>query len=469
MKMYVAGKWIETKKVIEVRHPYSGEVVDTVPSAGPEEVEAALASAERGAKVMAAMPAYKRHDILHKAAALLKERSEEFARLLCLEVGKPIREARGEAVKTADVLSLSAEEAIRLRGETMDMDASEGAEGKFGMTMRVPCGVVAAITPFNFPLNLICHKAGPALAAGNAVIAKPASDTPLSTLKLTEVLLEAGVPEEAINTLTGPGGSTGEQIVGDPRVRKVTFTGSHAVAVRLAQVAGVKKMSLELGSNAPVLIMADADLDLAVRSLASTGYANAGQVCISTQRVLVERPVYDEFLEGLKAAVEKIVVGDPRKEETMMGALIRESDAVRVENWIRNAVAGGARLTTGGERTGGVVTPAILADVDPKLEISCDELFGPAVGVTPVDGLDEGIALANDTRYGLAASIFTKDVTKAMRFMREIRSGNIHVNWGTQWRANMMPYGGLKDSGIGKEGPRYAVEEMTELKMIVIH
>ena len=469
MKMYIAGKWIETNKVIEVRHPYNQEVVDTVPWAGPTEVEAALASAERGAKAMAELPAHRRAEILRKTASLLEERAEEFARTLSLEVGKPIQEARGEVSRCITVLTLSAEEAGRLRGETMNMDAAVGGEGKFGMTLRVPCGVVAAITPFNFPLNLLSHKVGPALASGNAVIAKPASDTPLTALKLTELLLEAGLPPEGIQTITGPGSAIGEQLVSDHRVRKVTFTGSPEVARRLTMVAGIKKLSLELGSNSPVTVMADADLDLAVKALTATGYANAGQVCISTQRAMVERPVYEEFLERFRPSVESLVVGNPLDDMTQVGPLIREADAERVEKWIMDAVAGGARLVTGGSRQDGIVQPAIVGNVNPASKISCDELFGPAVAVSPVEDLDQAIAMSNDTRYGLSAGIFTKDIDNIRRFAREVHSGNIHVNWGTQWRVDMMPYGGLKDSGFGKEGPRYAVEEMTELKMVVIH
>jgi len=469
MKMYIAGKWIETDKVMEVSNPYTGEPVDTVPSAGPSEVEAAFASAERGAKVMADLPAHRRAEILRATAVLIREQSEELARLLTQEVGKPIRESRAEVQRAARVMDLSAEEAGRLYSEIIPLDADADGEGKFGFTLRVPCGVVAAIVPFNYPLNLLSHKIGPALAGGNAVIAKPASDTPLTALKLTGLLLASGLPPEAIQTITGPGSSVGEAIVADSRVRKVSFTGSRVVAERLARTAGVKKLSLELGSNSPVAILADADLDLAARVLTVTGYANAGQSCISTQRVLVEKPVYEEFLERFRPKVEALVVGDPLEETTQMGPLIREADAKRVEDWIREAISCGADLIVGGTRCGGIVNPTIMGSVNPSLKISCEELFGPAVAVTPVDDLNEAIALANRTRYGLSAGIFTRDLYKAKRFMREVRSGNIHINWGTQWRVDMMPYGGLKDSGIGKEGPRYAVEEMTELKMVIVH
>ena len=469
MKMYIAGEWIDTEKKIQVLNPYNEEVVDTVPNAAPQEVEKALASGARGAEVMAELPAYERFSILMKAAGLLKERQEEFARLISQESGKALWESRFEVVRAAETIELSAEEAKRIRGETIPLDAASGGKGKFGFTLRVPCGVVVAISPFNFPLNLLCHKVGPGLAAGNAVIAKPPSDTPLSGLRFTELLLEAGLPPEGIQCITGPGGSVGEQLCRDPRVRKISFTGSPRVGERICQVAGIKKVTMELGSNSPLIIMPDADLDLVAKATAATGYALAGQVCISTQRVLVNKGVYGDFLDALRPEVESIVTGDPLAETTKMGPMIREDDAIRVESWINEAVKGGARLVTGGVRQGNLVAPTVVADVDAKQKISCDELFGPAVAVSHFEDIDEAIALANDSKYGLSAGIFTRNLDWAMKFVREVHSGNLMVNWGPQWRVDLMPYGGLKQSGFGKEGPSYAVEEMTELKMVVFH
>jgi len=469
MKMYIAGEWIDTEEKIEVLNPYNGEVVDTVPNAAPQEVEKALASAARGAQVMAELPAYQRFTILMKAAGLLMERQEEFARLISQESGKALWESRLEVVRAAETIELSAEEAKRIRGETIPLDAASGGKGKFGFTLRVPCGVVVAISPFNFPLNLLCHKVGPGLAAGNAVIAKPPSDTPLSGLRFTELLLQAGLPSEGIQCITGPGGSVGEQLCKDPRVRKISFTGSPTVGERICQVAGIKKVTMELGSNSPLIIMEDADLEEVAKATAATGYALAGQVCISTQRVLVNQRVYGDFLDALKPEVEAIVTGNPLEESTRMGPMIRESDAVRVESWINEAVKGGAKLLTGGGRQGNLVAPTVVADVDAKERISCDELFGPAVAVTPFDDIDQAIAMANDSKYGLSAGIFTRNLDWAMKFVREVHSGNLMVNWGPQWRVDLMPYGGLKQSGFGKEGPKYAVEEMTEQKMVVFH
>ncbi|MBI4337777.1 MAG: aldehyde dehydrogenase family protein [Chloroflexi bacterium] len=469
MKMFIGGKWVDKPQRIPVVYAYNGEVVDTVPKADAQDVETALAAAVRGAKAMAAMPAYQRYAVLKKAADLLEARAEEFARTITMEEGKVIAESRGEVQRAVQTLTLSAEEAKRLYGETVPLDAAPSTSRQFGFTIRVPCGVVLAISPFNFPLNLAMHKVGPALAAGNAVIIKPASDTPLSALKLTEVLLEAGVPPEGIQCITGPGGTVGDALCRDSRVRKITFTGSRDVGEHICKTAGIKKVTMELGSNSPLIVMPDADLEKVAAATAATGYANAGQVCISTQRVLADRKVYADFLNVLKPKVEAITTGDPLDEKVRMGPMVRERDAVRVNEWIKEAAGAGARIVTGGGRQGAVHQPTIVADVKPEMRISRDELFGPAVAVTPVSSIDEAIAVANDTKYGLSAAIFTQNLEWAMRFAREVQSGNLHVNFGPQWRADLMPYGGLKESGFGKEGPRYAVQEMTELKMVVFH
>jgi len=469
MRMYVAGQWIDKPAKLEVLNPYDGSVIDTVPRADAADVERALESAVRGAKAMAKLSGHDRYRILRKAADLIQARSEELGRTISMEEGKILAEGRLEASRAVETILGSAEEAKRIHGETVPVDGAPGGAGKFAFTIRVPCGVVVAISPFNFPLNLVCHKVGPALAGGNAVIVKPATDTPLSALKLTEILLEAGLPPEGIQCLTGPGGEVGDALCRDRRVRKITFTGSRDVGERICQVAGIKKVTMELGSNAPVIVMPDADLDKVAAAVAATGYANAGQVCISTQRVLTAGRVYSDFLDALKPKVEALVTGDQLDERTKVGPMVREKDAVRVEEWIREAVGTGARLVTGGARQGAIVKPAVVANVKPEMRISCDELFGPAVAVTPFNDIDEALALANDSIYGLAAGIFTENLEWAMKFARECEAGNLMVNWGPQWRADPMPYGGLKESGFGKEGPRYAVEEMTELKLVCLH
>jgi len=469
MKMYVAGQWIDQPRKIEVRNPYDNSVIDTVPRADLTDVDRALACAERGARVMAKLSGYERWKILKRAAELIEARHEELGRLISMEEGKIIGEGRFEARRAVETLMCSAEEAKRIHGETVPLDGDPGAGRRLGFTIRVPCGVVVAVSPFNFPLNLVCHKVGPALAAGNAVIVKPATDTPLSALKLTEILLEAGVPAEGVQCLTGAGGEIGDALVSDRRVRKITFTGSRDVGERICKLAGIKKVTMELGSNSPVIVMPDANLEKVAAGVAATGYANAGQVCISAQRVLTAGKIYGDFLDVLKPKVAALSTGNQLDEKTKVGPMVRETDAVRVEEWIKEAVATGARIVVGGGRRGAIHSPTIVADVKPEMRISCDELFGPAVAVTPFNNIDEAIALANDTVYGLSAGIFTENLEWAMRFAREVQSGNLHVNWGPQWRADLMPYGGLKESGFGKEGPRYAVEEMTELKMVVFH
>jgi glyceraldehyde-3-phosphate dehydrogenase (NADP+) len=467
--MFVAGNWTDAAETIEVTNPFDGSVVDTVPRGRVADVDAAIAGAVEGARIMRATSGYDRSLFLRKAAQLLSDRSEDFARTISLEEGKTLAESRFEVSRGVQTLELSAEEAKRLGGEVLPLDGAPGGAGKFGFTLRVPCGVVAAITPFNFPLNLVCHKVGPALAGGNAVVIKPASDTPLTALKLVEVLLEAGAPPLAVSCVTGSGGEIGDALCRDARVRKISFTGSRDVGEHICKIAGLKRVTMELGSNAPLIVMDDADLEKVAHATAVTGFANAGQVCISAQRVITDRRVYGDFLDALVPKVETITVGNPLDAVTKMGPMIRERDAVRVKSWIDEAAAAGARVLRGGGHRGTLFEPTILADVDPRMKVSCDELFGPAVAVTPASDLDEAIRIANDTPYGLSAAIFTQDIDRALRFAREVDSGNLHINWGTMWRADLMPYGGLKESGMGKEGPKYAVEEMTETKTVIIH
>ena len=469
MKMFLAGEWVDRPRMQEVGNPYDHSVIDSVPKAGTDDVERALAFARRGAAVMARMTAYERWRVLTRAAALMAARVDELGTLISSEEGKILAEGKGEVRRAVETMTASAEEAKRVHGETVPLDADPAGAGKLAFTLRVPCGVVVAIGPFNFPLNLLCHKVGPAIAGGNSVIIKPASDTPLSGVRLTEILLEAGVPAEGVQCLTGSGGEIGDALVADPRVRKITFTGSREVGENICRVAGIKKVTMELGSNCPVIVMPDADLDKVAAAVAATGYANSGQVCISTQRVLADRRVYADFLGALAPKVEALATGSQLDAATQVGPMIKEAEAVRVEQWVNEAVGEGARVLAGGSRNGAVYAPTVVADVSRDMRISRDELFGPAVGVTPFESIDEAIELANDTVYGLSAGIFTENVGWAMRFAREVESGNLHVNWGPQWRADVMPYGGLKESGFGKEGPRYAIEEMTELKTVVFH
>src|SRR5215813_1955238 len=383
MRMYVAGEWVSRPQSIPVENPYDKSVIDTVPRADRGDVERALESAVRGARAMAKLSGYDRYRILHKAAELMVARQEDLGRTISMEEGKAIAEGRLEANRAVETILGSAEEAKRIHGETIPVDGAPGGAGKIAFTLRVPCGVVVAVSPFNFPLNLVCHKVGPAIAGGNAVIVKPATDTPLSALKLTEILLEAGLPAEAIQCITGPGGELGDILCADPRVRKITFTGSRDVGEHICRIAGIKRVTMELGSNAPVIVMPDANLDKVAAAVAATGYANAGQVCISTQRVLAAGKVYSDFLDALKPKVAALKLGNQLDETVKVGPMVKEQEATRVDEWIKEAVAGGARLVVGGTRQGAMYVPTVVADVKPDMRISCDELFGPAVAVTP--------------------------------------------------------------------------------------
>jgi len=463
MRMYIDGDWCDSAQKMSVVEPYTGDTIDTVPDASTEDVEHTLAAAVRGAREMAALTAYERAQILNRAADQCAAEVETLTTLIAREVGR-----------AADMLRLAAFEGSQLRGETLPLDANAATTGKLGFTLRHPCGVVVAITPFNYPSLLVLHKIGPALATGNAVILKPATNTPLTALALTRILLEAGLPPNALQCITGSGARLGPALCADPRVRKISFTGSTAVGEAIAGCTGVKKLSLELGSACPMVVMPDADLDAVAKATATAGYVNAGQVCISLQRVLVHEKVYGDYLDAVKAPVEAIKVGGSLEPGTQLSAMITETEAERVSAWVDEAVAHGAQLVTGGARDGAVMQPTLLADVKPEMRVFKDEVFGPAVAATPVSAtpvsdIDHAIELANDSRYGLAAAIFTQDVRNAMRFAQAAESGNDHVNWTPLWRADLMPYGGVKGSGFGKESIRYAAEEMTEMKTVVFH
>src|SRR6478609_3798623 len=466
MEMLIGGKWCgavggETEVV---QSPYDGHPVDSVPVGGVDDAAAAIDGAEVAARVQRGTPAHERFAVLLRAADLADERAEDIAQTLSAESGKPITEARGEAGRSGALIRLAAFEGSQLYGSTLPLDANTGTGlEKIGFTLRQPCGVIVAISPFNFPALTVLHKIAPALAAGNAVVLKPARSTPLTALKLAECFVDAGLPPGALSVLTGPGGKLGDRLVTDPRVRKVTFTGSTAIGAHIAAVAGIKKLSLELGAACPVIVLPGADIELATSAVAAGGYINAGQVCISVQRVIVDERVEADFLDALVPKVEAIAMGDPADDATRLGSLISEASA------IRTAGESGAKVLTGGDREGAVVSPAVVAAVDPRSPFSQDELFGPGVAVSTASDMGEAIAIANDIEYGLGAGIFTSDVAASVQAMRQIDAGNIHINWTPLWRADLMPYGGLKGSGIGKEGVRSAVHEMTEEKTIVIH
>ncbi len=469
MQMFHSGRWLDGLTTRPVVSPYDGTTVDVVPVGTPDDIRTAVTTLVDGAAVMRQMTAYDRSRKLRRAAELVRGYIDDLAVTITAESGKLLAEARMEVARSAETLDVSAEEARRLTGEMIPLDAAPGAAGKLGFTLRQPCGIVAAITPFNFPLNLVCHKVGPALAGGNAVLIKPASDTPLSALKLIAILLEAGFPEQALACVPGPGNTLGAAICADERIRKISFTGSAVIGESICRTAGLKRVTMELGGNGPVLILEDADIAQAAAAVAVGGYANAGQVCISAQRLLVSDKIADDFIEALRPRVAALVTGDPRLPETKLGPLIRPAEAARVGEWINEAITAGAERIIGGPIDRGHCPATILDRVDPQLRISRDELFGPAVAITRCRDLDEAIRIANDSPYGLAAGIFTRDLEKAFRFLRHVDAGNLHVNWSTQWRVDLMPYGGLKQSGLGQEGPKYALREMTEEKLVVLH
>jgi glyceraldehyde-3-phosphate dehydrogenase (NADP+) len=472
MEQLIGGHWTASQsgRAEEVTSPFDGAVVGSVPLAGQADVEAALTAAVAGARAWRNAPGHERMRILLAAATLADERAEAIAQTISAEAGKSITEARGEASRSGEMIRLAAFEGTQLYGDSLPLDANRGTGfDKIGFTVRQPVGVVVAITPFNYPALLVMHKLAPALAAGNSVVLKPARATPLTALAMAACFVDAGLPEGVLSVLTGAGGELGDALVSDPRVNKISFTGSTGVGNRITQLAGVKKLSLELGASCPVVVLPDADVEAAAAAVAIGGYVNAGQVCISVQRVITHPSIATDFLDALVVAVEKIQTGDPKSAETGMGTLISVGEAERVERSIQAAVGAGARLLTGGQRDGAVISPAVVAGVDPASPFSQDELFGPAVAVSVADDWQSAIAQANGTAYGLGAGVFTSDVAGAVRAIREIDAGVIHINWTPLWRADLMPYGGLKGSGIGKEGPRSAVAEMTDVKTVILH
>jgi acyl-CoA reductase-like NAD-dependent aldehyde dehydrogenase len=464
--MWIGGEAVRTGDVLNVRIPFDGSVAGSVYQASQEQVDAAISVAQKAFPVMRSMSRHERSSILYKAHALLSERREEMARAISSESGKPIREARGEVDRGLFTLLFSAEEAHRLHGEEVPMDAHPGGKGKTGIAVREPLGVIAAITPFNFPLNLSLHKIGPAIAAGNTVVHKPASATPISAILLAQIFQDAGLPAGALNVITGPGGQIGDALTFDPRIAMITFTGSPDVGTRIRNLAGMKRVTLELGSNSAVIIEPDADLDKAVPKCVAGAFAHSGQVCISIQRIFAHEAIRNEFAERVATAAAKLRIGHPKEEETDVSSLINENEAKRVESWIEEARKGGAKVIAGGNRRGATVEPSVLTDVPANANLSAKEAFGPVVGINSYKTLDEAIALVNASDYGLQAGMYTRDLDKAFRAAREVHVGGFHINEIPAFRVDQMPYGGVKLSGSGREGPRYAIEEMTELKLI---
>jgi acyl-CoA reductase-like NAD-dependent aldehyde dehydrogenase len=465
-KLLIGGEWVETGGWIEVRSPYDDGIVGRVPHAGRDETRRAVDAAE--AAMREPLPAHGRAVVLDRVAALLAQKEDEVARTISAEAGKPMKAARVEASRAASTFTMAAVEARKLAGDVVPMDASPAGVGKLAFTVRRPIGVVAAISPFNFPLNLVAHKVAPALAAGCAVVLKPASQTPLSALLLAELETEAGLPPGWLNVLCGPAREIGDVLVEDERVRMISFTGSVEVGWSLRERAPRKKVTLELGNATPVIVAADADLDDAASRLAANAFSFAGQSCISVQRIYVERPAYDAFVDRFLPPVEALKLGDPADEDTDVGPLISTADRDRVISWIAEARAEGAEVLAGGTLEGELLRPTVLANAPPGAKVSREEVFGPLCTVSPYETLDDAIALANGTRFGLQAGIFTNDLHAALRAAHELEFGGVTVNEAPTFRADQMPYGGMKDSGNTREGPAYAVREMTEERVVVL-
>jgi acyl-CoA reductase-like NAD-dependent aldehyde dehydrogenase len=462
-RLFVGGEWIETGEWQDVRSPYSGNVVGRVAKAGAAETRRAIEAAEEAMREP--LPAHKRAEILVRVAGALGRRHEEAARLISDEAGKPMKAARVEASRAMSTYTFAAVEARKLAGEMVPMDAAQAGEGKLAFTLRRPIGIVGAISPFNFPLNLVAHKLAPALAAGCAVVLKPAGQTPLSALFLAELEEEAGLPPGWLNVLVGSASEIGDVLVEDERVKLITFTGSGAVGWRLKERAPKKRVNLELGNATPVVVAADADVRGAAAKLAANAFAFAGQSCISVQRIYVDRGGYDAFIKEFIPLVEALRVGDPGEDDTDVGPVIDEEARERILEWIGESRG---EVLTGGELDGELIRPTVIANPDPGDKVSSEEVFGPVCTVTAVDSLDEAIALANGTRYGLQAGIFTTSLDNALRAAQELEFGGVTINEAPTFRSDQMPYGGVKDSGNTREGPQYAVREMTEERLVVI-
>ena len=465
-KLLIGGEWVETGEWQDVRSPYSGEVVGRVAKAGRDEAKAAVDAAARA--MAEPLPAHKRAEILVKVVAGIARRHDELAAQISAEAGKPLKAAKVETSRAMSTYTFAAVEARKLAGEVVPMDAAQAGEGKLAFTLREPIGIVGAISPFNFPLNLVAHKIAPALAAGCAVVLKPASQTPLSALTLAELEQEAGLPPGWLNVLVGPASEIGDVLVEDERVTAITFTGSSEVGWSLRERAARKKVLLELGNATPVIVHDDADVKEAATKLAAHAFSFAGQSCISVQRIYVQKDAYDEFVAGFVPKVEELVVGDPADAETDVGPVIDEDAKERILSWIDEARAGGAEVLAGGDVDGDLIRPTVIANAAPDLKVCHEEVFGPVCVVNPYESLDEAIELANGTRYGLQAGIFTADIRAALRAARSLEFGGVTVNEAPTFRSDQMPYGGVKDSGNTREGPAYAVRELTEQRVVVI-
>ncbi len=465
MKMLIGENWVEKDEKIEVRNPYHDELIDTVPAGDVADVEAAFQAAEEGFRINRSLPVHQRISILSRTAEIIRGRQEDFARTIASEGSKTIKEARKEVSRCIDTITISAEEARRVVGETIPFDSRQGSENRVGYYYRFPIGIIVAITPFNDPLNLVAHKVGPAIAGGNSVVLKPATVTPLSALKLGEAFCEAGLPSKILNIVTGYASKIADALVSDSRPRMISFTGGTEAGLDIVRKAGLKKIGMELGSNSPVIVMDDADLSQAVELSVSGAFWAVGQNCIGVQRIYIHQTVYDEFERMFVGRTKRIKVGYQLDEETDMGPMITEQEAARVESWVQEALEAGAELLCGGRRKGTLFEPTVLRNMPETAKLNCEEVFGPVVNLYTVSSLNEAIEKANSVRYGLHGAIFTRSLKNAFKAIRELEVGGVMVNDSTDYRIDMMPFGGVKWSGLGREGIRFALMEMTEPKV----
>ncbi|TDF91054.1 aldehyde dehydrogenase family protein [Paenibacillus piri] len=467
--LFINGIWKETSQYTVLKSPYSGQAIAEIAVATDEDVNKAIEAASIASKIIAKLPAHKRSAILYKVAALLQERLDEAARIIAMEAGKPISTAKTEVLRTIQTYKFAAEEANRITGETLPLDAAPGGEGKIAYTVREPIGVIGAITPFNFPMNLVAHKVGPAIAAGNAVVLKPASQTPLSALFIADLFEIAGLPAGALNVITGSGKMVGDLIVADDRINMITFTGSPAVGISIKNKAGLKRVTLELGSNSALIVDEGVQIENIIPRCVNGAFSFQGQVCISLQRIYVHETIYDEFVSKFVAETKKLKHGDPLDPETDISALISTNDVSRVMDWIEEAEQGGADIVSGGQVEGNILLPTVITNVSASLKVSCEEVFGPIVLINKIGSVEQGIELVNDSRFGLQAGIYTNNIHTAMMAAEKLHVGGVMINDIPTFRVDHMPYGGVKESGTGKEGIKYAVQEMTELKLVVIN
>lgn len=467
-KLWINGQWESAEASYELFAPYSGEKLAEVAKASARQVERAIEGAHEAFQSFKKIPAYERAEILYKVAQMIAERKEELAHLLADEAGKPLSAGYGEIDRTVATYKFAAEAAKNIVGETVPFDAAPGAQGRIGYTMRVPLGVVSAITPFNFPMNLVAHKLGPAFAAGNTVVLKPASQTPLSALKMAEIFKEAGLPDGALQIVTGSGSELSDILVTHPLVKKVSFTGSGKVGLSIKEKVGLRKVTLELGSNAALIVEPSTPIDKMIDRAVFGAFTFAGQVCISLQRIYVHSSIYEEFVQKFVEKTKNLQVGDPHDVTTDVSAMISPHEVERIKRWIDDAVAQGATVACGGQFTERTCAPTVMTNVSPEMKIVCEETFAPIVSIVSYETLSDAIRLVNDSHLGLNAGIYTNILTDAMQAADELEAGAVIINDIPTFRTDNMPYGGVKMSGYGREGIKYAIEEMTELKLISI-